>query len=584
MNEELIIQTLENACQEVDLTFQIVREESILHIYIDREPKSNLNYNILQKNIYSTILKLNIPNLKSIYLYSRETGQLDPDWYLELSTIEDSFELERSKIEANKISLDKSIESAEIKQNSEIELDLSKFCLIRNRLLLTSDIVSPSQKICELVTFFDNLSASEKKQILPLLEGYFRSQAKLNYSEFSEEIQNWLTQITELNENEHRKASIWLSRYCFDTTKTMSRVEKVLDFEAEKAAAKQEEKNSKSQTNNTISNSPSVINSTLKNKNNQTNREDIANKSADLSINPILPIVWGVGTLILIFFGITGRNFYKNQVRNANKNIAPICQSDRSSEKQEQYCQLALNIAGENTFKQAVETSISLDRNLEESQVKMSYECMLSYPNFNFLSSDLITILSGVYLIDLKPEELFIKDYRVACIFKNTDRGIELVASDVIPNDWPSVTYREDYFTTAQNKLPTIYLILIFLIKLSSGILFTVIGMFLGRLLRRSLRFRSMKALFLSAFVFNILEIIFAILLNPLTIVLGFFPFGSYFFFVIVDSLAIFSTGKLIAGFEIDWSEGSGQVYKSIYTVIITRRVLGAILFLITGF
>ncbi len=230
MNKNLIIRTLEDTCQGKNLIFQILEEESILYVYINREAENNLDYENLQERIYTALTELNIPNLLGIALYSRERGQYDPDWesYRALSAL--------SSIQTELIDLDR---QAEISLDEEAELELSKYCFIRNHLLLTSELVSPSLEVCKIVAFVHNLSELEKQQILSRLESYFKSKQRPSGEQFSEKIKNGLTSIIELAEKNERQLSIWLSRYCFNPTETMFIVQKVFDFEAKKAAAKQ---------------------------------------------------------------------------------------------------------------------------------------------------------------------------------------------------------------------------------------------------------------------------------------------------------------------------------------------------------
>ncbi len=79
MDSELIAKILDNACQYDNLNFQVVLQESILHIYINREVDSKLDYAQLVNNITDALIALNI-SWGGFWLYSRVMGEIEPDW------------------------------------------------------------------------------------------------------------------------------------------------------------------------------------------------------------------------------------------------------------------------------------------------------------------------------------------------------------------------------------------------------------------------------------------------------------------------------------------------------------------------
>ncbi|MGK7896647.1 MAG: hypothetical protein AB4372_24255 [Xenococcus sp. (in: cyanobacteria)] len=85
MAPELIAQILNNACQDYKLNFQIVVQESILHIYINREIDSELDYTQLTNHITDSLITLD-QTWEGFWLYSRIMGEVEPDWqtYVEL--------------------------------------------------------------------------------------------------------------------------------------------------------------------------------------------------------------------------------------------------------------------------------------------------------------------------------------------------------------------------------------------------------------------------------------------------------------------------------------------------------------------
>lgn len=111
------------------------------------------------------------------------------------------------------------------------ELDLSQYCFITNRLLLSGDLIPPSKDMAEKLWFFHELSNSEKEQILPIIEEVFR-QPEFTYDEnienIGESLQTWLQQLIQLDSQKKRKMAIWLSRYCYDPQTIISTLTKIL--------------------------------------------------------------------------------------------------------------------------------------------------------------------------------------------------------------------------------------------------------------------------------------------------------------------------------------------------------------------
>ncbi|ELS02034.1 hypothetical protein Xen7305DRAFT_00017440 [Xenococcus sp. PCC 7305] len=85
MDPELIAQVLDEACQYDSLNFQIMVQESVLHIYINRELDIELDYDLLVNNITDALITINV-SWEGFWLYSRVMGEIDPDWqtYIEL--------------------------------------------------------------------------------------------------------------------------------------------------------------------------------------------------------------------------------------------------------------------------------------------------------------------------------------------------------------------------------------------------------------------------------------------------------------------------------------------------------------------
>ena len=88
MNKQQIINAIADACQDKSLRFQVIIQDSALHIYINRPTVAQLNYQQLKQKIYTTIVKLYSTELSNIWLYCRVLGEIEPDWQsvLEIDT------------------------------------------------------------------------------------------------------------------------------------------------------------------------------------------------------------------------------------------------------------------------------------------------------------------------------------------------------------------------------------------------------------------------------------------------------------------------------------------------------------------
>ena len=80
MEPDLIIKVLKSACGNKNFRFQVIVQDSKLHIYINRKPDYHPNYLVLTDTIADAIASLGWEDLQGIWLYSRKLGETDPDW------------------------------------------------------------------------------------------------------------------------------------------------------------------------------------------------------------------------------------------------------------------------------------------------------------------------------------------------------------------------------------------------------------------------------------------------------------------------------------------------------------------------
>jgi hypothetical protein len=80
MNEQQILNAIADACQDESLRFQVIIQDSTLHIYINRPTVAQLNYQQLKQKIYTAVITLYSTKFSNIWLYCRVLGIIEPDW------------------------------------------------------------------------------------------------------------------------------------------------------------------------------------------------------------------------------------------------------------------------------------------------------------------------------------------------------------------------------------------------------------------------------------------------------------------------------------------------------------------------
>ena len=268
MTEEQILKAIADACEDDTLRFQIIIQNSVLYVYINRPAKAKLNYQELESKILAAIDNTNL-DFQEIALYSRVLGKIEPDWQSVPDTeanrtdssqissmmeaITDAVEATNSIIKRIECELDvpesfakpvndfeelpttaddgnSNFDSSTIRSIDRAirKLDLNQYCFIRNQRLLYSVLSPPKENIAQLVDIFHLFEQSIQRSQLPILEQYFERSVIPDLDSFDSEVQSWWTAIIMLDSDQKRQLAIWLSRYCMHPEQTSSTVIKVL--------------------------------------------------------------------------------------------------------------------------------------------------------------------------------------------------------------------------------------------------------------------------------------------------------------------------------------------------------------------
>ena len=267
MTEEQILKAIADACEDDTLRFQIIIQDGVLYVYINRPAKAELDYQELESKIQAAIDNTNL-DFKEIALYSRVLGKIEPDWQSVPNTeasrldsgqissmmkaITDAVEATNSIVERIERELDipesfaepvdfeelpttaddsnSNFNSSTIRSidNAIWKLDLNQYCFIRNQRLLYSVLSPPKENIAQLVDIFHLFEQSIQRSQLPILQQYFDSSVIPDLDSFHPEVQSWWTAIIMLDSDRRRQLAIWLSRYCMHPEQTSSTVREVL--------------------------------------------------------------------------------------------------------------------------------------------------------------------------------------------------------------------------------------------------------------------------------------------------------------------------------------------------------------------
>ncbi len=204
MNEQEVAQWLEQALADLRLRIQVKAQP--LHdnvegyglvVMLNRPADVSLNYEHLTA-WFQKAIPSRYPQVRRLALYSRPLGQQQADWKTQLRLV------------------------ATTGSKRTLEPDLSRYCFVQDRQLLIADLPQPSTVVRQAVLGFHSLTAGQKEEVLPLLPTLFRNPAAVSTATLSVDAALWLEPLKSLNPHELRLLSVWLSRYCFNSSRTLA--------------------------------------------------------------------------------------------------------------------------------------------------------------------------------------------------------------------------------------------------------------------------------------------------------------------------------------------------------------------------
>lgn len=579
MQEEQFVSILEQACQDDRLIFQVVWQDTHLYVYINRDATLGSDGSEFTNTIRAAIAALKIPNLQSFWLCSRSLGTVAPDWQAQIELPVTRVVQESSPEPSAQKEVISEVPEPSSKEPSPTSWQLSDYCFVRNKLLLTSELMPPSKQLAQRLQFFHDLPDCDRSVLLQALEHFFRSSELPDLSHLDPSLQKWLQALAAQNTSELRKDAIWFSRYCFDPSATTAIVQSVLEaaLAQEKAASEALEAEtataSEPETSPTASNQVVGIASSRSSAGTQSsartmtsrpleNRKPTAGQS-----NKILFIALAIATfIIVVVLGI--------RLASTPPSAAQQCRNAIGSKAN---CQLAVQLVGESIFQEVTKAKREANPKFEEESLKTCTEVaiqdlrddkssLISRPEIATKGEE---VLPGIFLADVRvatSQAAGAKTTRTACVLQSAGEEAELLASDEIPMEWPKQAYKGKAAIESFHRSLKIYEVFL---ALGAYTLFTAIGLFIASFFNMGIRFFSLKAMFQTAGILGFMETI--LLLIP--------GVGRSVGSIPMSAVMLLITSQFVKDLEVDWSAGYRIVAIGIAIVIGIRFILGAILF-----
>ena len=619
MDRDLIIQALKSACGNKNLRFQVIIQNSKLHIYLNRQADYVLDDTRLTDCVSNTIASLDLEDLRGIWLYSRPLGEVEPDWQVfiefpltnnteevsdtfttlnqtaesdstdsdfsdSVSSADDSMgdtgllqntgmihgkALEEEEI-VTFIDIDKPSESIDPEPAVEVNA-LQKYCFVTNKKILTGDIIIPEKTIVRLVKFFHHLSDNNQQKILPILDEYFKTGKTGDTENLPIALKKFLKQITELERDERGTVAIWLSRYCFNSLGTIEEFKAIAQRQREKAEAAKKSKRKKHSSNTEYNFTPANTPGTFDTANN-TAQNSLVDEFAprNFQLPPIvqksiIPIMWTFFTIILVGLGVFTSN---SAVTSTVQQIPSLCQTTIGSPN---YCRLGVNLAGQKTISNLSKNVFPLT---EVTQEVADYGCQ-RYANVKaqdlsnldpkdnpVVSSYGEKIFPNIYVVEAVQKNAEGEgNVRVACVYTTGpgERSPTKLANDIIPNNWPQEYYKQP--PVSSNLAFGIYTNPI---DLALYTLFSAVGIAIASEFDLGIKVtKRPDTIYLVALLLGIVQLI-AVNLPILNLIASVvFPIGT-----------ILIISQLMKNFRINWNYSHPLVWIGILVIIAVQFLL----------
>jgi hypothetical protein len=290
MNEAQLLSDLESANLGFDLVFQVSYSDTSLIVVINRPELEPLDYGYMKDRIFVIIEKNGLSELTTIYFYSRILGVEETDWQDQISitkaTKPSLIPESKPQVDATKATV--AIADQEVKVKDITPKDLSQYRFGLSDYLIETIAEPPESEIAEIVCAFDQLSQTNKLQLLPALEQFFVNQDRNAFEALSSELGDFGQKIEQLSNRKRRSASIWLARYCVKGDEILAIVTKTLPQPTETSSQAQPETSSNSNPSSVTSSLQSPNSVTTNSTTREPRRSSVLNRAPVQSTNSVV--------------------------------------------------------------------------------------------------------------------------------------------------------------------------------------------------------------------------------------------------------------------------------------------------------
>lgn len=164
------------------------------------------------------IARLAIAQLQSVAVYGKARSHPHPDWQ---GTLIFSHAVNTQPALATDQSEDDFVRACSSTIKSESTLNLTEYCFVQNKALLTQKMSPPAAPVVDLILSFSALHPGQKMAIVFHLNRLFREPAAIKDDSLSRDGQAWIKAMNALDDKARCCLSIWLSRYCSQPAKTV---------------------------------------------------------------------------------------------------------------------------------------------------------------------------------------------------------------------------------------------------------------------------------------------------------------------------------------------------------------------------
>lgn len=496
----------------------------------------------------------------------------------------------------------------------EQDFDLASHCFIRNRMLLTADIVPPAKGIAQQLDAFHKFDLVEKQRMMPQLELFFKGAPTFSTDDLGETQQQWFQAMEALGGDKKRKAAIWFSRYCVDPETTLAVVAKVFDpslggAEPEVAldspepdaepAGSADEAGPRGMDDDDLNGMGMNCMSAPPRRSAQrpprSAPRTASQAQASQSFQPaaqsqpassvpawFFPGIVVAGSIFMILLGLIF-------ARPATVAASDLCNGSAEQE----YCQLATKVVDGEVLEEVLDYTAPLpddeyerDRLMGQAIANCNpFGAMNAGENFikafdkggpTPVNSAAREVMPGIILADVQHANVDSPgdgDVRTACLLNYASLGGDGGAWEeavpmgdvVIPTAWPEVPFESGEGYAEQVRQARAENILV---RVGANLIFTAMGMFAAVMLRTAITAYSVDVLCQATIVMCIIE----------TVLDAIVPFGIFSTFA-GKSLALGLTSAIVPNFKLDWSNGYFAVLACVMVMSLVRLVCGWILF-----